>query len=89
MKFDLENIANLSMLYPDGFDRDKILKNMESIIQMVEVLPRIDIKNSDSISGNEVILREDIIEPSLSRDEVLKNAPSVQGGCILVSKVID
>ncbi len=89
MKFDLENIANLSMLYPDGFDRDKILKKMESIIQMVEVLPRIDIKNSDSISGNEVILREDIIEPSLSRDEVLKNAPSVQGGCILVSKVID
>ncbi|MDK2801871.1 MAG: Asp-tRNA(Asn)/Glu-tRNA(Gln) amidotransferase subunit GatC [Oscillospiraceae bacterium] len=89
MKFDLENIANLSMLYPDGFDRDKILKKMESIIKMVEVLPGVDIKNSDNISGNEVILREDIIEPSLSRDEVLKNAPSVQGGCILVSKVID
>ncbi len=89
MKFDLENIADLSMLYSDGFDRDKILKKMESIIKMVEVLPGISIKNSDGICGNEVILREDIIEPSLSRDEVLKNAPSVQGGCILVSKVID
>ena len=33
-------------------------------------------------------LREDVVEPSLPRDEVLKNAPQVAAGCVVVPKTV-
>ena len=33
-------------------------------------------------------LREDVVEPSLPRDEVLKNAPQVVAGCVVVPKTV-
>ena len=35
------------------------------------------------------VFREDIIKPSYDRDDILKNAPSQEGGCYLVPKVVE
>ena len=33
-------------------------------------------------------LRADVVEPSLPREEVLKNAPQVAAGCVVVPKTV-
>ncbi|MEG0895322.1 MAG: Asp-tRNA(Asn)/Glu-tRNA(Gln) amidotransferase subunit GatC [Oscillospiraceae bacterium] len=34
-------------------------------------------------------LREDVVENKFKRDEILKNAPQIKAGCIVVPKVIE
>ena len=35
------------------------------------------------------VFKEDNVKPSYKREEILKNAPSAQGGCISVPKVVE
>jgi aspartyl-tRNA(Asn)/glutamyl-tRNA(Gln) amidotransferase subunit C len=64
---------------------DKILKltdkldelNTEGVDPTIYLL---DIKN---------VIREDIVQPSMDRDTLLKNAPDVEAGCFRVPKVVE
>ena len=89
MKVDIKHIAKLSRLRIEDEKFEKFERDMENIVEMVEKLPEIDDElNLDK--NNPMILREDkAILNKYTRDELLKNAPKVQAGCLVVPKTVE
>lgn len=89
MGIDIKHIAKLSRLMIEDEKLEKFEKDMESIVNMVENLPDVD----DMLTldkNNVMILRKDKAVPDkFSRDELLKNAPEVQAGCLVVPKTVE
>jgi aspartyl-tRNA(Asn)/glutamyl-tRNA(Gln) amidotransferase subunit C len=89
VKIDIRHIAKLSRLHVEENEIEKFEKDMQSIVGMVENLPefketRLGLKAEDAM-----ILREDEIKPSISRKDVLRNAPQTEAGCIVVPKIVE
>ncbi len=89
MKVDIKHIAKLSRLKIEDEKLAKFERDMQNIVEMVEKLPEIDDElNLDT--KNSMILREDkAILNKYTRDELLKNAPKVQAGCLVVPKTVE
>lgn len=88
MEIDIKKIAKLSRLAIEPEREEKFQKDMQNIIAMVEKLPDMDSGDLSPKVEDAMVLREDVIEPSLPRDEVLKNAPQVTAGCVVVPKTV-
>lgn len=89
MKVDIKHIAKLSRLKIEDDKLLKFEKDMEAIVNMVEKLP--DVEGELKLdTENPMTLREDIaVQNKFSRDELLKNAPEVQAGCLVVPKTVE
>ena len=81
MEIDIKKIAKLSRLAIEPEREEKFQKDMQNIIEMEtgDLSPKVE---------DTMTLREDVVEPSLPRDEVLKNAPQVAAGCVVVPKTV-
>ena len=89
MKIDVDHIAKLSKLSFSGEEKLKMERELSSIIKMVEKLPETNVNLNEADASNIMDLREDIVCPSMPRDELLKNAPEVKAGCIVVPKTVE
>lgn len=89
MNIDIKHIAKLSRL---RIEEDKLVKfenDMQAIVNMVENLPEI---NEELVldKDNPMILRHDeAVVRKFTRDELMKNAPHVQAGCLVVPKTVE
>ncbi len=88
MEIDIKKIAKLSRLAIEPEREEKFQKDMQNIIEMVERLPEMETGDLSPKVEDTMTLRKDIVEPSLPRDEVLKNAPQVAAGCVVVPKTV-
>lgn len=88
MEIDIKKIAKLSRLAIEPEREKKFQKDMQNIIEMVERLPEMETVDLSPKVEDTMTLREDVVEPSLPRDEVLKNAPQVAAGCVVVPKTV-
>lgn len=87
MKIDVKHIASLAKLRIGDDEIPLIEEQMKNMLDMVDNLPEID--GVIAVDANNVMaLRPDEIIPSLSRDEVLANAPQKQAGCIVVPRTV-
>ena len=89
MKIDIKHIAKLSRLRIEDDKLEKFEKDMESIVNMVDRLPDVegmlDLNPKDTMT-----LREDkAVTDKFKREELLKNAPEVQAGCLVVPKTVE
>ena len=89
MKIDMKRLAKLSKLKFSPEEEAKFEKEMENIVAMVEKLPDIDASGALIDPDAPMEMRKDVPEKNFTRDELLKNAPEVQAGCIVVPKVVD
>lgn len=89
MKIDVDHIARLSKLSFSGEEKEKFEKELTSIIDMVENLPETDVSLNEADKNAVMTLREDVERPSMPREELLKNAPEVKAGCIVVPKTVE
>ncbi len=85
---DIEYLAKLSLLEISEQDMTKVKSDLEHILDFVQVICDYD---SDGISQSEqeasmCRLREDMMKPSCSRDEMLSNAPLHKDGYIVLRK---
>ncbi|MBP0964832.1 MAG: Asp-tRNA(Asn)/Glu-tRNA(Gln) amidotransferase subunit GatC [Oscillospiraceae bacterium] len=89
MNIDIKHIAKLSRLRIEDDKIEKFEKDMQSIVNMVEQLPDID----DTLTldvNNAMKLREDVeVTDKYTREQLMKNAPQVQAGCLVVPKIVD
>lgn len=89
MHIDIKHIAKLSRLKIDDCELEAYETEMENMIAMVESMPEI----SDELhidETNAMKLRPDELgEGKLSRDVMLKNAPKVVAGCVVVPKTVE
>ena len=89
MNVDIKHIAKLSRLKIEDDKLSKFEKDMKNIVDMVEKLPNI---NDELVldTANPLRLREDkAVENKFTRDELMKNAPKVQAGCLVVPKTVE
>lgn len=89
---EVKYVANLAKLYVDEVEAEKLTTEMESIINFADMLSEIDTESiapTNHAMKVQNVFREDIVEESYSQEDILKNAPSQEGGCYLVPKVVE
>lgn len=89
MKFDVQHIAKLAMLKFTDEEAAAFEKEFASIVGMVENLPEMDSKGALLDPDNQMELREDVVVPSMPRDELLSNVPRFVAGCVVVPKTVE
>lgn len=89
MNIDIKHIAKLARLRIEEDKLAKFEKDMQSIVNMVENLP--DIQEDLALDKeNPMILRKDTaVTNKFTRAELMKNAPQVQAGCLVVPKTVE
>ena len=88
---DVEKVALLARLKFDEAELEKITKHMVQIVQYVDKLSELDTEDVEPMAHALDIqnaLAEDESRPSLSRNEVLKNAPKHDEEYFLVPAVL-
>ena len=87
----IDNLAKLSHLSFSEQERKEIRADLQEMISFIEKLKEV---NTDGVtpllhmSSNVNMLREDVVQGSVSREEALKNAPETDGTFFKVPKVI-
>ena len=87
----IDNLAKLSHLSFSEQEKKEIRADLQEMISFIEKLKEV---NTDGVapllhmSSNVNMLREDVVQGSVSRDEALKNAPETDGTFFKVPKVI-
>ena len=89
---EVKDVANLAKLYVDEAEAEKLTTEMEGIINFADMLSEIDTESvapTNHAMKVQNVFREDIVENSYSQEDILRNAPSQEGGCYLVPKVVE
>lgn len=88
----ISRLAHLARLELSGAEREKIRKDLNSILGMVEKLNELDTASVEPlvyVSEEQNVLREDVVQNQLARARGLQNAPKQNGDYFEVPKVID
>lgn len=91
-KEDVKHIANLSKLNLTEEELEKYTTELSDIVNFANELSNIDvegIKPTAHILDIKNVFRKDEMKPSYDREEILKNAPSKDAGCVSVPKVVE
>ncbi|MDL2220171.1 Asp-tRNA(Asn)/Glu-tRNA(Gln) amidotransferase subunit GatC [Eubacteriales bacterium OttesenSCG-928-N14] len=86
-----ERIANLAKLSFSDEQLERFTVDMENIIRFVDKLADLDTADMEAVAHvmPEVNrMREDVVTPSMSREDALKNAPQNDGLGYTVTKII-
>jgi aspartyl-tRNA(Asn)/glutamyl-tRNA(Gln) amidotransferase subunit C len=87
----IENLAKLSHLSFSDSERNEIKADLQQMISFVEKLKELDTAGVEPLvhmSDNVNVLRDDVVQGSMRREDALKNAPATDGIYFKVPKVI-
>jgi aspartyl-tRNA(Asn)/glutamyl-tRNA(Gln) amidotransferase subunit C len=90
---DVEAIASLAQLELDDTEVDLFGRQLAEILTYVEQLQRIDttgVPPTASVASTHAADRDDVVRPSLDREQAIANAPDAarQAGLFRVPRVI-
>ncbi len=88
---DVKKVALLSRLELTEDEIDTQIGPLNDLLKQFEALQQLDVTGVEPTSHSIPVvnvLREDVVKPSLTRDEVLANAPESREGCFVVPRVI-
>ena len=95
MKIDrplLDKIAHLARLDFDEKDAEKMMADMNAIVDWVEKLSEVDTEGVEPLTtmSHEInVMREDVVRQHISREQALANAPQKDPEYFRVPKVIE
>lgn len=72
--------------------REKAKNDLQEILQYIDTLSELDTEGIEPMSHAlplTNVMRDDVVAPSISREEVLANAPSQKDGYFLVPRSFD
>ena len=87
---DVEHIAALARLSFSDAEKEKFTREFNRILAAMEKLNELDTSGVEPLAHPvplEPLLRPDAVEPSLPREEALKNAPAARDGFFEVPRV--
>lgn len=91
-KEELLHIANLADLNIKDDEVDEYLKNLQDILNYVEVIqnaPIKDLKETIGANDNTNVFRKDEVKVFEDHDALLRNAPELDRGMFKIPKVIN
>ena len=87
----VKHVANLVRLGISEEEAEKFGPQLTSIIEYFNMLNEVNTDNvppASDITNNTNVLREDVVKPSMSREEFLENAPQSERGYVKVPTVL-
>lgn len=87
-----ERVARLARLAVTAEDRERFTGQLDSILEycaQLNALPLADVPPTTHVLALANVLRDDVVTPSLDRDEVLAQAPAHDGGFVRVPRVLE
>jgi aspartyl-tRNA(Asn)/glutamyl-tRNA(Gln) amidotransferase subunit C len=90
-KETLHKVAHLARLNIKPEEEEKLQQDMGEILDWVDQLREVDTTGVAALTHmteETNVLREDVVEPSIDKDKVLKNAPQTDGDHFQVPKVL-
>ena len=91
MTFDISHIAKLANLPLTVEEKKKFETQLEETIKYIESLDEVDtegIEPTSQVTGLENVTREDVVKPSLSQEDALKNAKTTYKGYFKVKGIL-
>lgn len=94
MKVDnalVDHLATLARLEFSGEAKENIKKDLEQMLDFVEQLNKVDLATVEPlvyISDSVNVLRDDVVEEHITKEEALKNVPLKDSDYIKVPKVL-
>ena len=88
----VEHVAMLARLGLNDEERERMREQLSSILAHIDQLRTVDTSNvppTAQVIPLAPLLREDVVQPSLTVDQVLANAPRTEGGFIKVRAILD
>jgi len=84
---DVQHIAELADIGIDEAELGTFTAQFNAILDYFDVLDRVQ---GDGAGARDLInvMREDVVEPSLPQEDVLRNAPAQEGGFIRAPRVM-
>lgn len=84
---DVQHIAELADIGIDAGELGTFTAQFNAILDYFDVLDRVQ---GDGAGARDLInvMREDVVEPSLPQEDVLRNAPAQEGGFIRAPRVM-
>ena len=73
-------------------DEKKVGNELQDILTYIDMLNELDTDGVEAMSHCfpvTNVMREDEVQPSMSADEIVANAPESQDGCFVVPKTVD
>ncbi|MGI6092548.1 MAG: Asp-tRNA(Asn)/Glu-tRNA(Gln) amidotransferase subunit GatC [Veillonellaceae bacterium] len=89
---DVENVALLSRLEISESDIETVTKQLNAILEYVDVLNKVDTTNvqpTAHVLPLNNVMRKDEVRPSLPRELALSNAPEQEDGYFKVPKIVE
>lgn len=95
MKLDLETVERIAALARIGLsdeEMERMRDQLSAVLDHIEMLQEVDtddIPPTAQVIELQNIMRDDVVEPSLTQEQVLLNAPRTEDGFIKVKAVLD
>lgn len=95
MKLDRATVEHIAALARIGLTEDEIERMREQLSSILDNISSLQDVDTDDIPPTaqviqlQNVMRDDVVQPSLSRDLVLANAPHSEGGYLKVNAVLD
>lgn len=73
-------------------EEKKVGNELQDILTYIDMLNELDTDGVEAMSHCfpvTNVMREDEVQPSMSADEIVANAPESQDGCFVVPKTVD
>ena len=89
---DVRHLAELARVGASEADLEQMRRDLVNILENFTVLEEVDtagVEPTGHANAVENVFREDVSRPSISREDVLKNAPTAQEGYVRVRGVFD
>lgn len=90
--FDVKYVAHLARLALTPEEEKKLGAQLGNIIGFVEQLKSVDVAHVEPTAHavpTVNVTRADEVQPSLSHEEALRNAPKKSGGLFVVPKIVE
>jgi aspartyl-tRNA(Asn)/glutamyl-tRNA(Gln) amidotransferase subunit C len=88
---DVRHVAKLARLWLDEVHLRRLGGQLESILKYVDQMATVDVTGVEPMAHAlpvHNVFREDVIEPSLTTEQVLANAPDRDGPFFRVPKIL-
>lgn len=85
----LEKLARITLTEDE---EKKVGNEFQDILTYIDMLNELDTDGVEAMSHCfpvTNVMREDEVQPSMSADEIVANAPESQDGCFVVPKTVD
>ena len=91
-EFDIKYVANLARIALTPEEEARLGSQLGDILGYVKKLEELDISDVEPMAHAvplDNVLRADEVQPSISNDEALANAPKVANGLFVVPKIVE